>query len=185
MRLYHWLFISTLFHTLSTCAPITIHYTIISSNMSLRNDTVFLNSGHQQLVCNIEQSHYPNQKVKNIINITLENFSKDTLFPDSQFWLKIITQTDLADTSYLDSLITQNNKVNVLPNDQVNFSCNYWSRNFKGSFKELITALKREEVKLIIRYRINRTLYVDSIRVKPDLKRFEKRAYDWKVFPFT
>ncbi len=174
MKFFHFILIGSLFNIFSTCAPIPIKYVVTSKNISFKNDSSLINNARQQLILKIQQDHYPNQKIQNFVSVILNNSSRDTLFPYSGYWVKIIAKTNLLDTLLLDKIFAENYKPFLLPDEKLSFKTGYWSSDFKGSSNQLMTILKKEEVKLIIHFKERKVLFVDSLILQPDIRRFKK-----------
>lgn len=157
-----------------SCAPITIKYSLTSSNSDTINQLGYLNDSSQVLKCKIEQSHYPNDEVKNYIEILLENSTNDTIIMEVKPWLRLSTKVNVIDSVQINDFFLQNRGNNILPHGKLRISHTYWSNSFKGSFSQLINILKGEELNIIVNYKVNNNVVlIDSVSLKPDLKRFK------------
>lgn len=163
----------SLFFLLSSCSPIFVKYVFVSTDINSVGKLE--NSDRPVLVeCDITQGHYPDKKVQNFIKISLQNFSKDTVFFNKTDFLKVTTRVNIIDTLQLKSLLSNDFKNFLLPQKQIIINHNYWSNTFNGSIKKLVNVLIDEETVIQVRYTTEKDLFENYILLKPNLKRFKK-----------
>ena len=161
--------ISIVVFLFATCAPIPIKYITVSNHLNPIDEYSNLNNEHKILKCRIDQNHFPNQRLENRVQVTIENNYNDTISFDKDDFLQLVTTVNVIDSIQLKKLWIQNFKKFLRPKEKLNLENIYWSETFHGSFRNLVFRLRQNEVKISLKYKIKTALYVDSVFLKPDL----------------
>lgn len=159
----------------ATCGPIVFDYYPQRSDKQEKDaNAIELSDKRLYIKGRVEQKHYPDNKVKCVINFTLENRSSDTLV-FSQGNLQISSNRNLIDTQTFNQCIDKQLIGKIPPNMRSELDCSYWSNTFQGSVKEFVRRLKSERLKLIFEYNAsNEKQIIDSIVLIPNIERFVK-----------
>lgn len=152
MRLFIFIFFSI---SISSCGPIS---------MLLKSE-----KPKQDMMSEINISHWPGNKVEITVYIKLKNVLTDTLWLKKQDFIRIVSITNLLDSLQFNIAKMDKNPAYLLPNQELQFRFSYWS----NTFNEKLSIFKKETVneRAVIYYSgiyKNDFLILDSIFLKPD-----------------